>query len=278
MRRSYDFRDFPAPRLVAAKGGHRVSVCLPAHNEEATVGEIVKAIRRDLMDLAPLVDEVLVIDDGSSDATATVAKEAGADVIDASSVLPEYAPGHGKGQAMWKAVHAAQGDLIVFCDADVRDFDTGFVRGLLGPLLTEDDVTLVKGFYDRPVEGGGGQGGRVTELMAKPLISVFYPHLSDIAQPLSGECAGRRQVLENVPFVLGYGVDLALIIDVAERFGNDRLVQCDLGKRVHRNRPLAELGPQAQAILRVGLDRAGVSAPVAQLPPLYEVPSHRKSA
>jgi glucosyl-3-phosphoglycerate synthase len=278
MRRSYDFRDFPASRLLAAKGGRRVSVCLPARNEEATVGQIVTAIRRDLMDLAPLVDELVVIDDGSTDSTAIVAKEAGAYVIDASNVLTEYDHGHGKGQTMWKAVHAASGDLIAFCDADVRDFDTGFVRGLLGPLLTRDDVTFVKGFYERPVDGVPGQGGRVTELMAKPLISVFYPHLNDIAQPLSGECAGRRQVLERVPFVLGYGVDLGLIIDVANRFGHDGLVQCDLGKRVHRNRPLAELGPQAQAILRVGLDRAGVSVAVAQLPPLCEVPAHRKTA
>lgn len=278
MRRSFDFRDFPAPRLAAAKDGRRISVCLPARNEQETVGQIVEAIRRDLMDVAPLVDELLVIDDGSDDSTATVAKEAGADVVDASNILPEFGQGHGKGQTMWKAVHLASGDLIAFCDADVRDFDTGFVRGLLGPLLTEDDVTFVKGLYERPVDGVAGQGGRVTELMAKPLISVFYPHLSDIAQPLSGECAGRRQVLERVPFVLGYGVDLGLIIDVADRFGNDRLVQCDLGKRVHRNRPLVELGPQAEAILRVGLDRAGVSVPVAQLPPLCDVPAHRKTA
>ena len=248
------------------------------------MGQIASAIRHELMELCPVVDELLVIDDGSTDDTAVVAEAAGAQVVDATTVLPEYGDGHGKGETMWKAVHVSSGDIIAFCDADVRDFDPGFVRGLLGPLLTRDEVTFVKGFYDRPVEGVAGQGGRVTELMARPLISVFYPHLVDLIQPLSGECAARREVLEAVPFVKGYGVDLGLVIDVADRFGSGGLVQCDLGQRVHRNRPLSDLGPQARAVLEVGLDRARASvggrevAEVAQLPPLAEVPAHRKSA
>jgi len=247
-----------------------------------------------------VVDELVVIDDGSSDATAAVAATAGATVVAAADVLSEYGAGPGKGQAMWKAVHVTSGDLIVFCDADVTNFQPGFVLGLLGPLLSRDDVTFVKGFYERPYEGRPGEGGRVTELMARPLISVFFPHLADLVQPLSGECASSREVLESIPCVGGYGVDLGLLVDVTEKFGNGGLVQCDLGTRVHRNRPLSDLGPQALAILQAGLNRAGVSdmssaafaatatlqrpasepLPVAfvEQPPLCDVPAHRKTA
>jgi glucosyl-3-phosphoglycerate synthase len=300
MRRSYDHRDFPASRILAAKRGRRVSVCLPARDEGETVGETVRTVRQALMDRDPVVDELIVIDDGSTDDTASVAAAGGARVVPAHSVLPEYGAEHGKGQAMWRGVHVTSGDVVVFCDADIRSFDPGFVLGLLGPLLTREDVNFVKGFYDRPLDGRPGEGGRVTELMARPLISVFFPHLADLAQPLSGECAARREVLEAVPFVGGYGVDLGLLIDVSERFGNSGLVQCDLGVRVHRNRPLADLGTQALAILQVGLRRAGVRDPEAaafgwttqlmrpgaepasvewvERPPLADVPAHRKTA
>jgi glucosyl-3-phosphoglycerate synthase len=300
MLRSYDYRHFPASRVLAAKRGLRVSVCLPARNEEATVGETVRTIRRHLMEDAPVVDELVVVDDGSTDATASVAAAAGASVVDARTVLPEYGTEHGKGQAMWRGVHVTSGDVVVFCDADVRGFDPGFVLGLLGPLLTRDDVTFVKGFYERPLDGRPGEGGRVTELMARPLISVFFPDLSELAQPLSGECAARRDVLESVPFVGGYGVDLGLLIDVSERFGRSGLVECDLGTRVHRNRPLSDLSVQALAILQTALQRAGVVDPevdtfgwtsllvrpgaetasvtFVERPPLTEVPAHRKSA
>src|SRR5215472_2548314 len=236
MRRSYDHRDFPASRILAAKRGHRVSVCLPARDESETVGDTVRTIRQALMEGVPVVDELIVIDDGSADDTAAVAAAAGARVVPAASVLPEYGVENGKGQAMWRGVHATSGDIVVFCDADIRSFDPGFVLGLLGPLLTRDDVNFVKGYYDRPLDGRPGEGGRVTELMARPLISVFFPHLAGLHQPLAGECAARRDVLEAVPFVGGYGVDLGLLIDVSEQFGPAGLVQCDLGERVHRNR------------------------------------------
>lgn len=294
MRRSYRSLDFPAARVAAAKRGRRVSVCIPARDEEATVGLIVSAIRRDLVDATPVVDEILVIDDGSADSTAAAAAAAGAIVLGSADLLAEHA-GHGKGQAMWKAVHASSGDVIVFCDADIKDFDPGFVLGLAGPLLARDDVTFVKGFYERPVDGRPGEGGRVTELMARPLISTLHRHLSDLAQPLSGECASRREVLESLPFIGGYGVDLGLLIDVTEHYGNAGLVQCDLGVRVHRNRSLADLGPQALAILQAGLVRAGVEevpgmaqllrpgtepaeVRFVEMPPLAEVPATRKSA
>lgn len=289
MRRSYAFADFPAGRVQSAKRGRRVTVCIPARDESATVGQIVASIRRDLMEDVPVVDEILVMDDGSTDDTAAVAGAAGATVLSTEAVLPEF-PALGKGQAMWKGVHAATGDVIVFCDADIRDFHTGFVLGLAGPLLARDDITFAKGFYER-------DGGRVTELMARPLISLFFPHLADLAQPLSGECAAFRHVLEAVPFAGGYGVDLGLLIDLTARYGNSGLVQCDLGERVHRNRTLTELGPQSLAILQVALERAGVAeedfpwtaqlmrpgADLAvvqflELPPLLEVPAHRKTA
>ncbi|HEY3809919.1 MAG TPA: glucosyl-3-phosphoglycerate synthase [Acidimicrobiales bacterium] len=282
MLRTFDHHDFPPARLLVAKRGRRVSVCLPARNEAATVGATVETIHRELIVAHPVVDEVLVIDDGSIDDTAAIAAAAGATVVAAASVLPDYGTDHGKGQAMWRAVHAASGDIVVFCDADIRSFDAGFVLGLLGPLLTRDDVTFVKGCYDRPLDGRPGEGGRVTELMARPLISVFFPHLAGLSQPLAGECAARRDVLAAVPFAAGYGVDLGLLIDVTARFGTGGLVQCDLGVRVHRNRPLAELSGQALAILQLALARAGVDAgdvgPLVEQPPLASVPAHRKTA
>jgi glucosyl-3-phosphoglycerate synthase len=297
MRRCFDHRDFPAARLVAAKRGRRVSVCLPARDEAATIGATVRTIREALMLRHPVVDELVVIDDGSTDGTSLEAASAGARVESATSILPEYGTEHGKGQAMWRAVHVTSGDVMVFCDADVTGFEPGFVLGLLGPLLTWDDVTFVKGCYERPLHGRPGEGGRVTELMARPVISVFFPHLAGIAQPLAGECAARRDVLEAVPFVGGYGVDLGLLIDVADRFGPDGIVECDLGERVHRNRPLAELGVQALAILQLALARSGhdaTSAPwpaellrpgsdpvkmmFGERPPMCDVPAHRKTA
>ncbi|HEX3539022.1 MAG TPA: glucosyl-3-phosphoglycerate synthase [Acidimicrobiales bacterium] len=251
MLRSFRFSDFDVAGLVEAKRGRRISVCLPARDEAETVGAIVAVIRSSLVEVQPLVDEILVIDDGSTDATSTVARDAGARVL-------ATAPG-GKGQAMWRAVQAAGGDLVVFCDADVRDFAAHFVSGLVGPLLIRDDVAFVKGCYDRPVDGVPGEGGRVTELVARPLIAALFPHLATLAQPLAGECAARRDVWERLPFVDGYGVDLGLVIDVASEFGLGAMAQCDLGQRVHRNRPLADLGPQALAIVQVALSRAGVA-------------------
>ena len=252
--------DFTAAALVKAKGGRRVTVCLPARDEEETVGAIVAGVGQALVTRLPLVDEVLVVDDGSQDATAVAAVAAGARVVETGGV--------GKGGAMWTGLLHSSGDVVVFCDADVRNFSPGFVVGLLGPLLTDDDVGFVKGFYDRPLDGSAGQGGRVTELLAKPLLRALFPHLARVAQPLAGECAGRRDVFEQVPFAEGYGVDIALLLDVVARFGLGAVVQVDLGERVHRNRPIEELVPQADAVLRTALSRAGVLGPVPECPPL----------
>jgi glucosyl-3-phosphoglycerate synthase len=310
--RTYHHRQFDLDRLVEAKRGRQISVCLPARNEEPTVGRVVGTIRRELVERRPLVDEVLVVDDGSVDGTAATARAAGARVVKADAVLPEYDPeagAHGgKGAAMWKALYASRGDLLVFCDADVKNFGPRFVTGVVGPLLLEDGLAFVKGFYDRPLDGRPGEGGRVTELVARPLISLLFPQLAGIVQPLAGECAAPRDVLEQVPFVEGYGVDLALVIDVTRRFGLGAIGQTDLGVRVHRNRPLEHLGPQAMAVLQAALSRRPAASgpsghpngdpgldpawspvllrpgreavPVAagERPPMVEVPAYRKSA
>jgi glucosyl-3-phosphoglycerate synthase len=259
---SFDARDFPPDRVLGAKGDHRVSVCVPARDEAATIAEVVGVLVDDLLRVG-VVDEVVVIDDGSRDATAALARGAGAVVWEASAVLPGYPSGPGKGEAMWRAVHVTDGDIVAFCDADVRHFDASFVLGLIGPLLERADLGLVKAHYRRPFDGHPDEGGRVTELMARPLVAALFPQLSAVAQPLAGEVAARREVLEAVAFAGGYAVDLGLLIDVSARWGPEAIAQCDLGRRVHRNRPLSELGPQALAVLQVGLDRAGVDPPGA---------------
>ncbi len=256
-----DHLQFDRAALAAAKAeqGLRVSVCLPARDEEATVGHIVSTVRRELVDAVPLVDEVVVLDDGSADATRLAAADAGARVVGVVEVLPEVGPGSGKGNAMWKSLFVCEGELLVWVDADIRNFGAHFVTGLLGPLLTRREVGFVKGFYDRPLHGKPGAGGRVTELVARPLVSQLFPHLARIVQPLAGEYAGRRDVLDSVPFVEGWGVELGLLVDVVERFGPAAIAQVDLGCREHRNRPLDELGPQAMAILVTALRRAGLA-------------------
>jgi glucosyl-3-phosphoglycerate synthase len=254
---TYHYRDFPLGELVDAKGDQVVSVCIPAHDEAATVGEVVSKLRLHLIERVPLIDEVLVVDDHSSDGTAAVAADAGARVVQAADVLPQVAGGNGKGEALWRSVYSARGDIVAWCDADITDFGARFVVGLLGPLLLRPDIAFVKGYYERPMDTGD-TGGRTTELMARPLLATLFPHLASIRQPLSGEYAGRRSLLEQLPFVRGYGVDLAMLIDVAEVAGTQAIAQVDLGTRRHRNRQLDQLGPQALVVLQAALNRAGV--------------------
>jgi glucosyl-3-phosphoglycerate synthase len=291
MIRTFRAGEFDARRLTDLKQGQRISVCLPARDEEGTVGPIVEAIRSELVDRVALVDELLVIDDHSSDRTADRASAAGAEVIDASLVLPAYGSGHGKGEALWKSLYACSGDLVVWCDADVRLFDPSFVTGLVGPLLATPGVEFVKGFYERPLEGQPTGGGRVTELVARPVIALLFPELAPIVQPLAGEYAGRRSLLERLPFVQGYGVDIALLIDAAAAVGTEHLAQVDLGVRHHRNRGLDQLAPQAAAVLQAALRRAdprlvdrvamlrrpgadAVEVDCIERPPLIDVPEY----
>jgi len=261
VSRIFHHRDFTARGLTAAKDGRTVSVVIPARDEEATIGDIVGAIRSALVEDTPLVDELVVVDDRSVDATRRRAVAAGAVVHAAADVLPWLEAGSGKGEALWKGLAATTGDVVAFVDGDLADFDPRFVVGLVGPLLTDPSLQFVKAFYERPIDGQPRGGGRVTELAARPLIAILLPHLAHVVQPLSGEFAGRRSALEAVPFVHGYGVDVALLADVAARFGVDALAQVDLGRRVHRNRPIHELGPMATEVLHAALSRAGVPVP-----------------
>jgi glucosyl-3-phosphoglycerate synthase len=241
--------------------GYAISVCIPARNEAPTIGGIVAKVRERLVDSLPangggLVDEIVVLDDGSTDATAAVAREAGATVVAESSVLPEAGPGSGKGNALWKSLHACRGDLVCWLDADLRNFDAETVAKLVEPLLVDAGTVLVKASYVRSFEGAPTGGGRVTELVARPLVSLLFPKLADIVQPLGGEYAARRDALEVLPFVEGWGVELGLLIDVVERFGRDAVAQVDLGTREHRNRPVGELAAQSLAIIATALRRA----------------------
>jgi len=252
--RRIDHRDLDVDDLIEAKGTRTTSVCLPARNEAATVGEIVERIAAH-----PLVDEVVVVDDHSRDGTGDAASAAGATVVRAADVLPEFGEGPGKGQALWKAVAVSRGDIVAFCDADLRDFEPHFVTGLLGPFLLDAELGFVKAYYRRPTGDGSPRGGgRVTELVARPVLALLFPELADVVQPLAGEFAARRDVFEALPFVEGYGVDIGLLIDAARHCGVDRLAQVDLGVRVHRNRPLDELGPMATIVLLTALHRAGI--------------------
>jgi len=244
-----------------------ISVCLPARDEAATVGEIVAPIRRRLVDGLGLVDELIVIDDGSLDATAAVAMAAGADVVPIDTILPDEPAAAGKGNVIWRSLAACRGELVCWVDADIRNFELHFITGLLGPLLCDPGVSFVKGHYRRPLDGQPSGGGRVSELVARPLLSRFFPELAGFAQPLAGEYAGRRALLETVPMVDGWGVEIALLVDTWRAVGIRGLAQVDLGVREHRNRPLSELSLQAMAVMMAVLDRAHVGPAEALVTP-----------
>lgn len=251
-RRSWSVADRPLSALVAAKraSGASVSVVLPALDEEGTVGEIVAEIRRELVEKACLVDELVVIDSGSKDRTAEVAREAGARVVHRDEILPRIPAVPGKGEVMWRSLLVTGGDIVAFVDADLKEFSADFVTGIVGPLLTEPDVDFVKAMYDRPLAGTAGQGGRVTELMARPLLNMHWPQLAGFVQPLGGEYAARRSLLERLPFPVGYGVELGLLVDALHTVGLDALAQVDVGVRKHRHQDGQALGRMAAAIYR----------------------------
>ena len=250
-RRSWSVADRPLERLLAAKRGTKVSVVLPALNEEATVGAIVSVIRRELMtEAVPLVDELVVIDSGSTDRTAEVAAAAGARVVARDAILPRIPAVPGKGEVLWRSLMVTSGDVVCFVDADLRDFSADFVTGIVGPLLTDPDVEFVKAMYDRPLADAPGQGGRVTELVARPLLNLHWPQLAGFVQPLGGEYAARRSLLERLPFPVGYGVELGLLVDALHTVGLDALAQVDVGVRKHRHQDGQALGRMAAAIYR----------------------------
>ncbi|MER5773645.1 glucosyl-3-phosphoglycerate synthase [Streptomyces sp. NPDC002039] len=252
--RSWSAADRPLDRLLDRKraAGTTVSVVLPALDEEATVGEIVEVIRRELIEGpgTPLVDELVVVDSGSRDRTAEVAAKAGARVVHRDEILPRLPALPGKGEVLWRSLLATTGDVVCFVDADLRDFSASFVSGIVGPLLTDPEVQFVKAMYDRPLGDAPGQGGRVTELVARPLLNLHWPRLAGFVQPLGGEYAVRRSLLERLPFPVGYGVELGLLVDALHTVGLDALAQVDVGVRLHRHQDGQALGRMAAAIYR----------------------------
>jgi glycosyltransferase involved in cell wall biosynthesis/nucleotide-binding universal stress UspA family protein len=241
--------------------GTSISLALPTLNEEKTVGKIVSTIKKQLMERYPLIDEFIVVDSNSVDRTVEIVTSLGIPVVNHPDILPGEGTYRGKGEALWKSLHVTTGDILVWIDSDITGFNPKFVYGLLGPLLTQPHLGFVKGFYRRPLNLGGHisttGGGRVTELTARPLINLFYPQLSGLVQPLAGEMAGRRQMLEAVPFFTGYGVETGLLIDILERFGLRSIAQTDLEVRVHRNQTLLSLSKMAFAIVQVVVKRLG---------------------
>lgn len=263
------------PVRLAEQREATVSVCLPARNEERTIGPILESILP-LREVG-VVDQVVVVDD-STDATAEIATRVGAEVHPQRTLLPEFGPVMGKGDAMWRALSVLDGELICFLDADSEGVGPHYVCGLLGPLLLHPSIAFVKGFYRRPFRVGQSTfpdgGGRVTELTARPLLALFYPELSGFEQPLAGEIAARRSLLERLPFVTGYGVDIALLLDAREEVGLQGMAQVDLDSRQNAHQPLRDLGPMAYSVLRAvasRLERAGrLSGP---LPSVYDLAS-----
>lgn len=269
-RRTSQWQDWPAKRLLAAKQqlGVTISVVIPARNEQRTVGGVAGAVAHSLITTVPLVDELIVMDSDSTDATAEVAARAGAVVHRTSDVLQPAGSFPGKGEALWKSLLVSHGDLLVFVDADLTRWGPHFVSGLLGPLLADEQVQLVKGFYTRVrTESDGSvstEGGRVTELVARPLISLWWPELAGVVQPLAGEWAARRTLMESLSIPIGYGVELAALLDTVSRHGLDAVAQVDLGSRAHRHQANHDLGLMAAELLLVAdsrrLGRTGVTS------------------
>jgi glucosyl-3-phosphoglycerate synthase len=258
--RTYSVEDFDVDDLVRRKTGtgESVSVILPSRNEAATIGGVVDACR--VLE-GSLVDEIVVVDGGSTDGTADVARAAGALVVQDAELTPEQGPSIGKGDALWRSLHVTSGDIVVFVDTDIRNPGPRFVLGLLGPLLHEREIRFVKAFYERPVQLQEvlypTGGGRVTELMARPLLNLFWPELAGLVQPLAGEYAARRELLERIPFFTGYGVELGLLIDTLALVGPSAIAQVDLHERVHRNQSIQALSRMAYGILQVAIERLG---------------------
>lgn len=256
---SHEFRNIRYLLELKERQGKTISLALPTLNEEKTVGKIITTLQKYLVQRYPLLDELIVIDSNSEDSTVQIAESLGVPVFKHPEILPEQGSFRGKGEALWKSLYVTRGDIVVWIDSDISGLHPKFVYGLVGPLLSDADVGFVKGFYRRPLNLGGQLmttgGGRVTELTARPLINLFFPELSGLVQPLAGEMAGRRDVLENVPFFTGYGVETGLLIDILDRFGLSSIAQADLETRVHRNQSLLSLSKMAFAIIQVVIER-----------------------
>lgn len=260
---TFHYRQFSdLARLVRLKQeqGLSISLCLPTLNEEKTIAKEIVLMRSELMSRYPLLDEIVVIDSGSTDATVQVARSFDAVVHLADDILPAYPAYRGKGENLWKALFVTRGDIIVYLDADIKNIHHRFAYGLLGPLLAGEGIKFTKAFYDRPIAIGKSRirptgGGRVTELVIRPMLSLFFPELTQIVQPLSGEYAGFREVFERIPFPIGYGVETSMLLDICERWGLDVIGQVDLERRVHRNQDTRALGRMSFVVLKTFLNR-----------------------
>jgi len=238
----------------------KISLCLPTLNEEKTIAKEILIMKSELIIRYPLLDEIVVIDSGSTDNTREIARSYGADVYEATDILPDLEQFKGKGENLWKALYITKGDIIVYLDADIKNIHHRFAYALIGPLLFHDNIKYVKAFYDRPISIGKSKtrptgGGRVTELVIRPLFSLYFPELTQILQPLSGEYAGLREVFEAIPFPIGYGVETSMILDIYEKWGLDVFAQVDLDKRIHRNQDTRALGKMAFVIMMTFIKR-----------------------
>ncbi|MCW3056789.1 MAG: glycosyl transferase family 2 [Solirubrobacterales bacterium] len=276
--RSFHHSRFSAER-ISAERKQSVSVCLPARDCAGTVGQIVGS----LVDLREMgaIDEIVVVDAASADGTATVAERAGAIVWQEAELMPSYGPVLGKGDAMWRALSVLGGELVCFLDADTEGFSAHFATGLLGPLVCEPSVSFVKAFYRRPLAEGAGQsegGGRVNHLMARPALELFYPELAGVRQPLAGEVGARRELLDQLPFATGYGVEIAMLIDAWRSVGLEAMAQVDLEEHRNRHQSLSALTPMAATVLTTIAQRLrregrlhGVDGELVERPPLASV-------
>jgi len=260
--------------LVAQKKAQKlkISLCIPTLNEEKTIGKEIVILKSELMERYPLIDEFAVIDSGSEDKTLEVAASFGADTYSAADILPEVGHKRGKGENLWKAIYQLQGDIIVYVDADIKNIHPRFVTGIVAPLIYNESIKYCKAFYDRPMAYSSGirpsGGGRVTEILIRPLFSLFFPELTALIQPLSGEFAVRREVLERISFPIGYGVETAHILDVYRQWGLEAFAQCDLDQRIHRNQSTNALGKMSFGILQTFINRLKSFDMVDRLPDL----------
>lgn len=271
------FSDLRRLAKAKKKTGLKVSCVVPTLNEQGNIGKVVSEIKK-LARGHKLVDEIVVVDSGSNDRTVEEARSAGAEVYYASDILKKQGRAKGKGENLWKSLYITGGDIIAWVDADIKNIHEKFIYGLVGPLLTNRSIGFTKAFYKRPLRTEAGliplEGGRVTELLIRPLLNLYFPSLSGFIQPLSGEYAGRRSLLDKIPFFTGYGVETGMLIDIEKKFGLEAMAQVDIGERVHRNRPIASLSKMSFEILQAFSEKAnslGVFVNLAKINPIYTI-------
>ncbi|MDY6905088.1 MAG: glucosyl-3-phosphoglycerate synthase [Thermodesulfobacteriota bacterium] len=254
------FADLKQMVAVKEERGLTISLCLPTLNEEKTIAKEIVIMKSELMTRYPLLDEIVVVDSGSEDRTVEIAAAYGAKTHVADNIFPDLVKYRGKGENLWKALYVAKGDIIVYIDADIKNIHPRFVYALVGPLVLSETIRFTKAFYDRPIALDEKKilpsgGGRVTELVVRPLFSLFFPELAQILQPLSGEYAGFREIFERIPFPIGYGIETSMILDIYKKWGLHVMAQTDLDRRVHRNQDTKALGRMAFVVMKTFFDR-----------------------